>query len=971
MAKRLTPWWDTVRLRREIVESSGSIDDIQMSLFKAVYGIAGERPLYSDARYYGDITHPSPNLTDLMAKVVVRLGGGARYTAAPALWRLDQAMGGGKSHGLIGLWHLVAHPSEMRATDIGKLAFSTAGKITGTRIPGDLGEPQVVVLACDNMTVGKGDPTFDGPAQTLHERFLWRLFGGDKALYKRYQPYYGDKNRIAEALTAIGRPVLILVDEILDYVRALSIVENADLAIKDMAFLRALSDSVNDVPHVAMVIVMIASEHDTMTLDAAGQVRREEIDALLVRNGKTATVTSNTDFAAILRRRLFETQAPAEVIEATAAVFLNSMKGSWTQKVFGVLPRTTATDFEEGVTRCYPFHPSLIALAEQEWAPMAGFQKVRSTISIFAATAYALSKRGQAGGWAPLLIGPGDLPLSSTEVREAVIGSGLIADERTQANYRQLASTDIVSDDEKGGSARVVDLTRKEVPFATANPRCAERAATALFLYSVVGTRGQGRRGATEAELKAATFIPEDTYTVTDAETVLADLQDSERGLAALERIEGRGGQPARLFLSTRQTLNMLFRAARVAVADPDRDEEFAKAVERLANTGPFKEKKFVEAKEDDPRPTRQILESAGIDDARSNRLVILDPRRLSFLNGLDEDTRSALRATMGLGNQKLPVQWASSAVFAVVNTQRRKNARAAVSNYVAWCRVCDVDAVRLDEELKLKAGEERAAARRAMEDAIKRAYQHIVYLDQGPGGQGRIEKDIRFDHDNESALDGTIVWATLVHEGKAFGAGEFNAKALLHNLFDKDYGRPLDELRDLFWSTPRMPLLPGADGDLQKAIFEAVKAGSVRLMGNDGVERVVQRPTDIAVGSPSLHIAKPPISEGVKSTETVTHGSAEPDNEAPTDKKSIDGASPQPAVIEVQLGLTITTSLSDEARRNAVWKMLNELATRVDDKDASHIQLVVKVVLPTARTEVLIQRSKEAGATVNSTPLS
>lgn len=957
-----------MRLRREIVESSGSIDDIQMSLFKAVYGVAGERPLYSEAEYYGDITHPSPNLTDLMAKVLVRLGGGARYTAAPALWRLDQSMGGGKSHGLIGLWHLIAHPAQMRITDIGESAFVTAAKIAGGPIAEDLGEPQVVVLACDNMTAGKGDPAFDGPAQTLHERFLWRLFGGDKALYRRYQPHYGDKNKIGEALTAVGRPVLILVDEILDYVRALSLSENADLAIKDMAFLRALSDTVNDVPHVAMVIVMIASEHDTLNLDASGQSRREEIDALLVRNGKTATVTSNTDFAAILRRRLFETQAPAEVIEATTTAFLNAMKGTWAQKVFGVLPRTKAADFEEGVTRCYPFHPSLIALAEQEWAPMAGFQKVRSTISIFAATAYALSKRGLAGEWAPLLIGPGDLPLSATEVREAVIGSGLIADERTQANYRQLASTDIVNDDEKGGSARVVDLTRKGVPFATSNPRCAERAATALFLYSVVGARGQGRRGATEAELKAATFVPDHTYTVADAESVLADLQDSEKGLAALERIEGRGGQSARLFLSTRQTLNMLFRAARGGVPDADRDDELAKAVERLANTGPFKEKKFVEAKEDDSRSSRQILESAGIDDARSNRLVILDPRRFSLLNGLDEDTRTALRAAMGIGTQKLPVQWASSAVFAVVNTQRRKNARAAVTNFVAWSRVCDIDAVRLDEELKQKAGDERTAARQAMDDAIKRAFQHIVYVDQGPDGEGRIEKAIRFDHDNESALDGTIVWAKLVDEGKAFGTGVFNAKALLHNLLDNDYGRPLDELRDLFWNTPRMPLLPAGDADLQRAIFEAVQARSVRLMGNDDVERAVQRSSDIAVGSPSLHVAKP------ASAETQTE---KPKDQATTqtDKKNAgastkEGEGSGSSEAEVQLGLTITTSLRDDARRNAVWKILNELATRVDDKDASHIQLVVKVVLPSPKTQVLIEQSKEAGASVNTTPL-
>ena len=413
----------------------------------------------------------------------------------------------------------------------------------------------------------------------------------------------------------------------------------------------------------------------------------------------------------------------------------------------------------------------------------------------------------------------------------------------------------------------------------------------------------------------------------------------------------------------------MLFRAARGGVPDVDRDDEFAKAVERLANSGPFKEKKFVEATEDESRSSRQILESAGIDDARSNRLVILDPRRFSFLNGLDEDTRTALRAVMGIGSKKLPVQWASSAVFAVVNTQRRKNARAAVTNYVAWCRVCDIDAVRRDEELKQKAGDERTTARRSMDDAIKRAYQHIVYLDQGPDGEGRVEKSIRFDHDNESALDGTIVWAKLVDEGKAFGAGEFNAKALLHNLLDNDYMRPLDELRDLFWNTPRMPLLPGGDTDLQRAVFEAVTLGNIRLMGNDGLERAVQRPSDIAVGSSSIHLEKPVPAEGSVDTPIDATGEGKDETDSFTQGKNSDKS--ESLETEVQLGLAITTSLSDDARRNAVWKILNELATLVDDKEVSHIQLGVKIVLPSPKTEKLIEQSKEAGASVNKTPLS
>ena len=76
MSTPVTPWWEVLKLRDEIAHSSGSIDDVQMSLFQAVHGTVTDRPAYADATYYGEITHPSPLFTDLMAKVAVRLGGG-------------------------------------------------------------------------------------------------------------------------------------------------------------------------------------------------------------------------------------------------------------------------------------------------------------------------------------------------------------------------------------------------------------------------------------------------------------------------------------------------------------------------------------------------------------------------------------------------------------------------------------------------------------------------------------------------------------------------------------------------------------------------------------------------------------------------------------------------------------------------------------------------------------------------------
>jgi len=40
---------------------------------------------------------------------------------------------------------------------------------------------------------------------------------------------------------------------------------------------------------------------------------------------------------------------------------------------------------------------------------------------------------------------------------------------------------------------------------------------------------------------------------------------------------------------------------------------------------------------------------AAGIDDARTTRLVVLDPLQFRLLNGIDKDTRDAIRAVMGL----------------------------------------------------------------------------------------------------------------------------------------------------------------------------------------------------------------------------------------------------------------------------------------------------------------------------------
>lgn len=972
MVAAATPWWKALKIRPEIVNAAGQIDDVQMSLFQAVHGAGQARPAYAEANYYGEITHPTGRLVDLLTEIAIRLGGGSDHIQARSLTRLDQGMGGGKSHACIGAYHLAANPESLLGTELGKEVAQQAKARTGSNLPRDLNKPHVVVLPCDNMTPGAPVQQFDGPATSLYERFLWRLFSKDYTLYERYQPYWSDKAKIAEAIRAINRPLLIIVDELLDYVgNGLDGAGKPDLVAQDMAFLRALLDVVNDVPNTALLVVMIASDVDKTALSGAGRDRRDDLNTLLERNGLSATVTEVADFASILRRRLFDADPAGEVLAATAALYEDVLKDkSWSKSVWESIQAEWRPRWREDVTACYPFHPMLMALAKEEWSQVTGFQRVRSTIRIFAATVYAHQQRGLRGEWVPPLIGPGDLPLGESSVREALLSSGLVEDDRTTANYRSLAEIEIVGNDDTG-TARTQDLQRQAMIWTPSNPRAAERAATYIFLTSIVGTLRPGRgRGASAPEVKAATSVPDLSYTVTDADEVVNALVHPERGMSAIEVVPGQGNnKPSRYFLSTRLTYRMLVNSIRRTITEPERDKEIADTAARLTSTGPFRESRFVEA--DAKRTPAEVLTTAGLDTAHTTRLVVCDPAQFSLRNGMEEDTLAALTSAMGLatGADHLPVQWASSAVFAVVNTQRRALTRNLAVEYLARQKALTSPEVQKDPDLKATGTKDLADAKAQFEKQLRRAYQHAVYLAQpDPDGERYLDQ-VTFDDEHSSSLDGTIVWKKLAEREKVFDSGQFTAKALEHNLRDNDYGKTLSDIRAAFYSAPRLPLLYAGDKDLQHAIYDAVQQGLVEIVDGGGSAVAVTAASQVNLASTGLRLARPKPPEPAAppeggSTATGQHvspgGTAAPSGNsgAPT------GPTPQPGVVtEQQLSFSVTQNLlGQQSSSDDLAAVYKALYSGLDEGSVTYLQTTLQIVAPTELVEAIRNALEQAG---------
>lgn len=945
MASIITPWWETVVLRDEIERGMGRLDDVQASLHDAVFGRVGGKDVpYRRADYYGEVTHPTASLIDLMARIAIRLGVEGRQ--ARGVWRLDQGMGGGKSHGMIGLWHLATNPASLAETELGRQIFEQVYSIAGREsLADDLGNPACVILDCDNP---EPNEKIDGPAKTLGERFLWRLFGGAYKKWEYYKSYTSSKDRLAEALVDVGRPVLILVDEVMDYIRWAS---NQDdkLALDDMAFLRSLLETVNKVDNCALVVVMIASDKDSIALNERGIKCQGELEALLTRNGQSTTVSSGGDFAEIIRRRLFQAPPPIEVINATATLFHEQMVGPW----YDTFNKAGKSDvaFQDRVARSYPFHPSLIELVENEWSLNAGFQRVRSTIQVFAAAVFNLKEQAAQGKWTPMLIGTGDIPLSSRSVRDALLDSGLVVDQRTQASLREVAASEIVDPDHpERSTARQLDLQREQ-GWIEVNPRAAERAATALFIHSIA-PRPDARRGATEAEIITATFVPVNSYGCGDAEVVFSELMQE---LVAYDYIGGRGPHSRRWYFETRKTLLMYFRAERNAISDEERNEVVTTMAFVLATSGPFSSIVKVEG-EGSPiaKPTfeqlKSILEGSGLDDRLKTRLVVLDSRWFSLHGDNDTEVKEVACSAMGLGPKKLAISWASSAVFACVDHQHRRSTRGIATDFLAWKRVASLDAVQNDEGQSTKAREELNQSQRRLEKAVKESYRHILYLsDDGSGGRELLMLSLRAK--NQSALDGRVVWTALVEADKA--VEQFDSTALLHNLRHSDWGRPLSEIRDEFWNAPRLPLLPGGEADLRQALYALIQTGEVVLVDSDDQPRIVERPADINFGSSDIRIQCPqPIMED-----------DDEDEDEEDDDDIIVPDDPSVSSKEHQVSFSFTKSLREcsDSDRDLVRNLLNQVANAVDD-DASYIQVSLQVVVPADAKEKIVSRAEEAG---------
>jgi hypothetical protein len=398
-------WYKIAQPRPEVREGrSFNPDEFAIALEQVVAGTAPQD--YTNPADFFARTCFTKALSDHMGMVARRLVG-ETVNAAPVLTLITQ-FGGGKTHTLTALYHLVKNHEYARA------------------IGGDLRRQLGVEKLPENTRVAVFVGNAWDPSETRETPWIdiARQLAGDAgvaALGSAAKTTPPGTEAIGRVIEKAGGSVLILFDEVLNFLN-----RHRGLAESFYAFIQNLTVAMTGARGSACVISLPRSQVEMSESDLVWQ---ERITKVVKRVAKDLLVNDEAEIGEVVRRRLFDDLGRESARKAVALSYANwcfehraELPPEWTA-VDTAATEAKARDFlRTRFEQCYPFHPSTLTVFQRKWRSLTQFQQTRGTLAMFAQwVSIAFSKDHKEARREPLVT-LGSAPLHVREFRSVVLG---------------------------------------------------------------------------------------------------------------------------------------------------------------------------------------------------------------------------------------------------------------------------------------------------------------------------------------------------------------------------------------------------------------------------------------------------------------------------------------------------------------------------------------------------------------------
>ena len=576
---------------------------------------------YKNAQQFFEKTYLTDGLKKLLSGVEGRLKGRERRHQDRII-QLQTPFGGGKTHTLIALYH------KAKAWD-----------------------------ATPIVLVGSEMDTTD----TFWGHIEMQLTGSLDALNTAIAP---GSNTIAELFENNPKPVMILMDEVLNYLsRAAGVsVESSTLADQTIAFMLSLTEAVASSPNVAFIVTLQESEVAPLAS------RFPLFNDLLGRMRRTITPVDDNEIAGIIRSRLFS----KDDFNVSAAKKIAREFANYARKQ-GILPADTQeSTYREQFVESYPFQPEVIDVLYKRWGSFPEFQRTRGVLRLLSRVVHRACGKNRP------YITLADFDLGDTDIREEFL-------EHIDPQYRSVIASDITG---QNAGAKAADTALGDT---YRNLALGRRTATTIFLYSFTGGI---ERGAKLNEIKRSTALMGQPAAIIDT----AKNQLTEH-LFYLRTENGTS------YFDTQPNLRRIVQTRMENIAD--------ETVKRRAHVQ--LQKSFTSTPNANLKTYISPTDGTDIPETDALKLVVLAKRDDTFCQNLIEH------------RGETPRIYRNTLFFILPSPGETQQLNAAVKKIIAYEEIKKDSSLNLSTSQRKEIDEELKQSTNALDDAVRQDYRTVL----------------------------------------------------------------------------------------------------------------------------------------------------------------------------------------------------------------------------------------------------
>ena len=400
-SQTLTPWRDVIHPNPDVAQGSFQQAEFAADL-QQVYDGRARATQYGNPVSFFNHTYITPGIRTLLLNTLKRL---ADNGGDPVI-QTKTGFGGGKTHSLIALYHLVENADALTRSGGSGESIQTVANIraimeeAGIDPDSDM-EARVAVLVgthlapTDAITTANGDPL-----NTLWGEMAYQLGGqeGYDIISDAARQGTAPGGRQLDELLKSVAPCVVLIDELVAYVRNAGTVQDSIYT-----FVQTLTEAVRRNSRTALVVTLPES-----AIEAGGEGGHEalaRLDHLLGRIEATWEPLEVHEAFEVVRRRLFGNVIDEMERDRTCDSF-SSMYGRGGRSDYP--SGASEQRYLERMKECYPIHPEIFDRLYSDWSSIPRFQRTRAVLRMLAA---CISRLYISGDSSPLIM-PANLTFS-------------------------------------------------------------------------------------------------------------------------------------------------------------------------------------------------------------------------------------------------------------------------------------------------------------------------------------------------------------------------------------------------------------------------------------------------------------------------------------------------------------------------------------------------------------------------------